>query len=74
MGLLGWSPAEADAMEVWQVGMFLGPNGSDPVIRGARQLSTRSDTDGPGKPPADRTLAARIARQKRLEQEREAGP
>lgn len=56
-------------MEVWQVGMFLGPDG-DPVIRGARQLTTKSDRGSePAKPGSDPTLAARIARQKRLQQE-----
>ena len=77
MGKLGWSPTEADAMELWQVGMFLGPGETDPVIRGARQLVTKSDEDVPSeRPPGDPTLSARIARQKERErqQQQEADP
>lgn len=44
MGDLGWAPDEVDRMEIWQVASFLGVSG-DPVIRGARTLSKRSDSD-----------------------------
>ena len=65
-------------MELWQIGMFLGPGDTDPVIRGSRQLVTKSDNeDTPsGRPPSDPTLSARIARQKERErqQQQEADP
>ncbi len=62
-------------MEVWQVGMFLGPAGADPVIRGSRHLQVKSDESTPGKPDpsTDKSLAARIAAHKRRQQEQEAG-
>jgi hypothetical protein len=74
MGQLGWSPSETDAMELWQIGMFLGPDGGDPVIRGARQLTVKSDTDKPAAglhPTADRSVAARIAAHKARQQQAE---
>lgn len=45
MGSLGWAPDEVDRMELWQVARFLGVGGGDPVIRGSRGLSLRSDDD-----------------------------
>lgn len=48
MGALGWSTAEVDGMESWQVARFLGDtdDGFDPVIRGSRGLVLPSDGDG----------------------------
>ncbi len=56
MGRHGWSPAEVDAMEVWQVARFLGEgeDDPDPVMRGARLI------DKPKEDPRDpRTRRAR---------------
>lgn len=56
MGELGWSPPDVDAMELWQVGRFLGlENTGKPVIRGAQ---LRQVKDGPQAPavPDPRTI------------------
>lgn len=43
LGALGWSPLEADGMDVWQVARFMGNDDFDPVIRGSRGLSLPSE-------------------------------
>ncbi len=52
MGLLGWSVAETDGMEVWQVARFLGSKREqfDAVPRGVRD-GLRLSTDGGGRRP-----------------------
>lgn len=56
MGELGWSTEDTDAMELWQIGRFLGAGGTgQPVIRGTRRLELRQ---GPVMPaiPDPRTV------------------
>jgi hypothetical protein len=79
LGALGYTPAEVDAMYVWQAGARLGDRDHDPVVLGTRSLSLKSDEktkpapDGlilppgvktGGKAALDANMAERIARAK----------
>ena len=82
LGALGWGPGECDGLELWRVARILGlrtdGKTDDPVIRGSRGLSLKSD-DKPSAggrsrsgPYQDPRLADRIAAGRRREERERA--